>query len=154
MIKGHNNRMFFDLEHSDKGWNLGQDVTYKPSCRDRAFCLLSALIALKALESCFLSKLTSSSAPLFHPEIFVFFQFHVGRVLGKSSTRPVARCEFPSVLAVVEWCNRVMCLFIHKQSEYNEQLEESPFRLMSQCWHSFYNCHDKSSDGSNKWEAW
>ena len=50
----------------------------------------------KALESPRVSKLTSSSstclAPLLHPEIFVFFQFHVRHVFV-SSTRPLALCE-------------------------------------------------------------
>ncbi|CAB1415811.1 unnamed protein product [Pleuronectes platessa] len=41
--------------------------------------------------------LTSSSstcpAPLLHPEMFVFFQFHVRHVLETSSTRPLAHWE-------------------------------------------------------------
>ena len=52
--------------------------------------------SLKALESPRVSKLTSSSstclAPLLHPEIFVFFLFHVRHVFV-SSTRPLALCE-------------------------------------------------------------
>ena len=49
------------------------------------------------LEPPRVSKWTSSSstctAPLLHPEIFVFFQFHVRHVLETSSTRPLALWE-------------------------------------------------------------
>ncbi|CAB1413385.1 unnamed protein product [Pleuronectes platessa] len=48
---------------------------------------------LLVLDPNFNTGSSSSCAPLLHPEIFVFFQFHVRLVLETSSTRPLALWE-------------------------------------------------------------
>ncbi|CAB1453243.1 unnamed protein product [Pleuronectes platessa] len=57
----------------------------------------AADLLCQSLESPRVSKWTSSSstcpAPLLHPEMFVFFQFHVRHELETSSTRPLAHWE-------------------------------------------------------------
>ena len=86
------------------GWSSRRpDMTYESCCAKISVVVHSSSTqrrpsSPKALESPRVSKLTSSSwsstclAPLLHPEIFVFFQFHVRHVFV-SSTRPLALCE-------------------------------------------------------------
>ena len=84
------------------GWSSRRpDMTYESCCAKISVVVHSSSTrhrpsSPKDLESPCVSKLTSSSstclAPLLHPEIFVFFQFHVRHVFV-SSTRPLALCE-------------------------------------------------------------
>ena len=78
------------------------DRTYKLYCGQISVVVYSSSTRRRPsspedLEPPCVSKLTSSSStcttPLLHPEIFVFFQFHVRHVLETSSTRPLALWE-------------------------------------------------------------
>ena len=89
----------FTYEERVEQQEAGHDVwilLWKDQCCCLQLIHTASASSPKALESPRVSKLTSSSstctAPLLHPEIFVFFRFHVRQVFV-SSTRPLALCE-------------------------------------------------------------
>ena len=80
------------------------------------------------LEPPRVSKVTSSSssctAPLLHPEIFVFFQFHVRHVLETSSTRPLAHWEASGHCPAVSSHGLTLTCYTHSTRRLQEKIQK------------------------------
>ena len=94
------------------------------------------------LEPPRVSKVTSSSsscsAPPLHPEIFVFFQFHVRHVLETSSTRPLAHWDASTHCPAVSSHGLTLTCYTHVTRRLQEKIQNMSRDVRSTSW----TCHE------------